>query len=101
VNQPEGRVLEIVVGLFVVTTIIGGLGAAVCVPGTAVWLAIVARLSPEGTVFRRRTVAVLAGPPLIGLGWLVTFLSNPDSFPFAPRVRRSPAGRCGHARQAA
>ena len=45
-----------------------------CVPGTALWLIIVARLSPELSAKKRRIIAAAIAPPLIGLLFLLAFI---------------------------
>jgi hypothetical protein len=55
-------------GLF--SVLVGGLGS---LPGAIIWLLIVSRLSTTSSVRRRRTIAALTAPPLIGIAWIVLF----------------------------
>jgi hypothetical protein len=59
------------VGWGILSLWVGGLGS---LPGACVWLLIVSRLSATSSVRRRRMIAALAAPPLIGIAWIVLFL---------------------------
>jgi hypothetical protein len=48
-------------------------GGLACLPGTILWLIIVARLSPELSSRKRRLIAAAIAPPLIGLLLLMAF----------------------------
>ncbi|HYY08981.1 MAG TPA: hypothetical protein VFA25_10305 [Actinomycetota bacterium] len=50
-------------------------GGLICLPGTALWLIIVARLSPELSTKKRRLISAIIAPPLIGLVFLLVFVS--------------------------
>ena len=49
-------------------------GGLFCLPGAIVWLLMLSRLLPESSIRRRRVVAILSGPPLIGIIWLLFFV---------------------------
>ena len=50
-------------------------GGLACLPGTALWLIIVARLSPELPRNKRRLISAAIAPPLIGLLFLLAFVA--------------------------
>jgi hypothetical protein len=50
-------------------------GGLYCLPGTAIWLLILSRLSPDVPIRRRKAIAILTAPPLVGLVWIVLLLS--------------------------
>jgi hypothetical protein len=82
VYEPGDHALESMEAVFGLTISFAALGALFGLPGTAVWLAILARLSPDASVLRRRLILVATGPPLIGIVWIVYF-SGLEAFPLA------------------
>jgi hypothetical protein len=50
-------------------------GGLYCLPGTAIWLGILSRLSPEVPIRRRKVIAILIAPLLVGLVWIVLLWS--------------------------
>jgi hypothetical protein len=71
---------EVTPGAVIVWTgIIFFYGGLFALPGALLWLLIVSRLSPESSTRRRRTIAMLAAPPLIGIAWILIFGSLGDA----------------------
>jgi hypothetical protein len=56
--------------------VVGGIG---CLPGTVVWLLIVARLSPGLPRTRGRAAAAIIAPFTIGLAWVLLLSSSGDA----------------------
>ena len=53
-------------------------GGLYCLPGAAIWLVILSRVSPDVPIRRRKVIAILTAPPLVGLVWIVLLWSfNP------------------------
>ena len=50
-------------------------GGLYCLPGAAIWLVILSRLSPDVPIRRRKVIAILTAPLLIGLVWIVLLWS--------------------------
>jgi hypothetical protein len=50
-------------------------GGLYCLPGTAIWLVILSRLSPDVPIRRRKVIAILTAPLLVGLVWIVLLWS--------------------------
>ena len=50
-------------------------GGLYCLPGAAIWLVILSRLSPDLPIRRRKVIAILTAPPIIGLVWIVLLWS--------------------------
>jgi hypothetical protein len=46
-------------------------GGLYCLPGTAIWLVILSRLSPDVPIRCRKVIAILTAPLLVGLVWIV------------------------------
>lgn len=78
--DPDGGVEA--TGIIVLTPYLFGIAAFVGLPGTVVWLWIVAHLSPEWSVLKRRVIAMATGP-LIGIAWIFFFGQDPDAYVLA------------------
>jgi hypothetical protein len=63
-----GDVVFLTIGLF------AG-GGLYCLPGAAIWLVILSRVSPDVPIRRRKVIAILTAPPLVGLVWIVLLWS--------------------------
>ena len=50
-------------------------GGLDCLPGAAIWLVILSRLSPDVPILRRKVIAILTAPLLVGLVWIVLLWS--------------------------
>jgi hypothetical protein len=50
-------------------------GGLYCLPGAAIWLVILSRLSPDVPIRRRKVIAILTAAPLVGLVWIVVLWS--------------------------
>ena len=50
-------------------------GGLYCLPGAAIWLVILSRLSPDVSIRRRKVIAILTAPLLVGLVWIVLLWS--------------------------
>jgi len=50
-------------------------GGPYCLPGAAIWLVILSRLSPDVPIRRRKVIAILTAPLLVGLVWIVLLWS--------------------------
>jgi hypothetical protein len=66
-------------GILLLTPYLFGIAAFFGLPGTVVWLWIVAHLSPEWSVVKRRLIAMATGP-LIGIAWILFFGQDPDAY---------------------
>ena len=50
-------------------------GGVYRLPGAAIWLVILSRLSPDVPIRRRKVIAILTAPLLVGLVWIVLLWS--------------------------
>jgi hypothetical protein len=50
-------------------------GGLYCLPGAAIWLVILSRQSPDVPIRRRKVIAILTAPLLVGLVWIVLLWS--------------------------
>jgi hypothetical protein len=50
-------------------------GGLYCLPGTAIWLVILSRLSTDVPIRCRKVIAILTAPLLVGLVWIVVLWS--------------------------